>query len=330
MPIFVDRGVAPTAEAFYRSLIDFQLDSPHGVDWIYRGQADHCWGLLPKAFRADPSLGFFPVDISLPAHSAVVQRRAEANTVMRFLQGANQLGLSLPVLGFEYLSNTVKGRYFHGGDLHSIAALEKVHETLGKEFVDTSGFVSSTIQEWPPKILWELLALARHYGVPTRLLDWSYDPRVAAYFAAAEAARWAVDGSRPLGTSELAVWLLDRTIFPDILDALPEAKVQAVQTRSSDNANLIAQRGLFTLVRDSLEADPRVNDLRFFMDKAGDAISRKLGDRPALQVIRLSINQAPRLLGLLHRTGISAATLFPGFGSVVESMREEQIWVRGA
>ena len=50
-----------------------------------------------------------------------------------------------------------------------------------------------------PRSVWDLLSIAQHYGLPTRLLDWSFSPLVAAYFATRtgdteyDGAIWAVD-----------------------------------------------------------------------------------------------------------------------------------------
>lgn len=73
------------------------------------------------------------------------------------------------------------GRYKKFKEL-SIETLEKEERTMLRLFRERAW---STLPNAKSSD-WEFLALAQHHGLPTRLLDWTRNPLVAAYFAVEE------------------------------------------------------------------------------------------------------------------------------------------------
>lgn len=56
---------------------------------------------------------------------------------------------------------------------------------------------------------WELLFFMQHYGVPTRLLDWTESPLLALFFAVTSSLRHLNAAGKPIFESDAAVWILD-------------------------------------------------------------------------------------------------------------------------
>lgn len=274
--------------------------------WLFRGQSDADWGLTPAAMRPGTLTRYefarvTPIDRKiLPVEHRL---KDEAWVVWRFAAGADRAGLPFP------------------GDTPE----------LRTEADDPSPY------EFPPIRHRGMYALAQHYRVPTRLLDWTPRPFVAAYFAAVGAAEQNVPykqrNNLPDRKSDrCAIWALSQQALGRyVKDSDPTVAV--VTAPAALVPNLAAQAGQFTLVhyvsddRAEKEDPPDLDDLFRHEERPDDEALRWA---PVLYKFTFPAKEAGRLLYLLHLLDINAATVRPGFDGVEQAMFEEMLMPRPA
>jgi hypothetical protein len=225
-----------------------------------------------------------------------------------------------------------RSNFVFRGEASRSSSLATSLQRLGGDYAAVESHLLRSFRKYarakdvPEDTLWHWLALAKHHGLATRLLDWTYSPYVALHFATAFPVHRSEDG---------AIWMVD---FVQTNGLLPKRLRQAVDEEGMNalSAELLRAEAATLAAFDRLGEDfvvffePPALDERIvnqyalfsLMPSPHARMDEWLERHPELcRRIVLPAELKPEVRDKLDQANITERVLFPGLDGLATWLR---------
>jgi hypothetical protein len=157
-----------------------------------------------------------------------------------------------------------------------------------------------------------LLHLAQHHGYPTPLLDWTWSPYVAAFFAYRGISNKYAANAAPEERVRIVLlaseqWRDGWQQYDNLLTATPHFSV--LETMLIENSRAIPQQAAITI--------SNIDDIESYV-----AAREPAGDPKYLMAIELPVHAREQVVRELSFMGVTAGSLLPGLDGACEELKE--------